>query len=90
MSHTDLVILLVAVVAGVTSAVLSRGSDEMDVFLFFVVFAVVVDPGNETRIRMRTWQRFSASFDDGNHADWKEQGRIHGYPSRVRVGRGCI
>ena len=24
------------------------------------------------------------------HVSYKERGRIHGYPSRVRVGRGCI
>ena len=32
---------------------------------------------------------FRELYELSDHAEEK-QGRIHGYPSRVRVGRGCI
>ena len=37
---------------------------------------------------LRERENISIEWVDDENATEKEQGRIHGYPSRVRVGRG--
>ena len=58
-------------------------------FLQLVDLIIMDQPTNDPRDKATN--AIEMPFIDKNTArssDWQKQGRIHGYPSRVRVGRG--